>query len=94
MPDPSFSFGFMIATLYGAGFHLVWGGGAHRLLLFLVAGWLGFAFGHIVGVLFEITMLSVGALRFLPASVAALLILFAAQSLTGTKRQRSSTRSR
>src|SRR5262249_27041139 len=42
MPSPSVTFGFILATLYGALFHLVLGGNARQLALYLLAGWLGF----------------------------------------------------
>ena len=49
--------GFFIATAYGAGFHLLMGGGARRLLLYVGASWLGFSIGHLVGDVLNITLL-------------------------------------
>jgi hypothetical protein len=82
LPGPSLTFGFVLATLMGAGFHLIMGGAAHRLALFIVAGWLGFAVGHIIGVLFSVTLFSIGSLHFFSAAVGASLTLFIAHSLT------------
>ncbi len=82
MPSPTLTFGFILATLYGAGFHIIIGGGAHRLVAFLAAGWVGFALGHIVGVLFDVTLGSIGAIRLLSASIAALFALLFAHALT------------
>lgn len=96
MPGPTFTFGFIIATLLGAGFHLVFGGAAHRLALFLIVGWIGFAVGHIVGVLFEVNLFNVGSLRLLSALIGSFLLLIAANSLTTTKKtsRKSISRSR
>jgi hypothetical protein len=67
VPGPTLTFGFVIATLIGAGFHLVLGGDARRLAMFLIAGWIGFALGQLVGdiVGFEIVLgfLDVGPLH-------------------------------
>jgi hypothetical protein len=85
MPSPSVTFGFIIATLYGAVFHLIVGGDARRLALFLVAGWLGFALGHIFGVLFAVTVFSIGPLRMFSATLGAWLALLAARILTDSQ---------
>ena len=50
MTIPSLLFAFLIASLYGALYHLIRGGGLGRLLLFLIFGWAGFAIGHLVGI--------------------------------------------
>jgi hypothetical protein len=60
---------FTLATLYGAGFHLWQGGGARRLALYLLAGWLGFTLGQIVGDWLHIGMLKVGSLQLLTATL-------------------------
>jgi uncharacterized membrane protein YeaQ/YmgE (transglycosylase-associated protein family) len=72
---------FSLATLYGAGFHLVQGGGSRRLALYLLAGWLGFTLGHFVGDALGITVLKVGALNMFSASVGSLVALLAARWL-------------
>lgn len=50
MTIPSLIFAFLIASLYGALYHLIRGGRLGRLLLFLILGWIGFALGHLVGI--------------------------------------------
>ena len=82
MPSPSVTFGFILATLYGATFHLIFGGDARRLALFLLAGWLGFALGHIFGVLFAVNVFSIGPLHIFSATLGAWSALFAARFLT------------
>jgi uncharacterized membrane protein YeaQ/YmgE (transglycosylase-associated protein family) len=77
-----------MATLYGALFHLILGGDARRLALFLLAGWLGFAVGHVVGILLGIEIFALGALRMLPATIGAFVTLFAVRALTTGQRRR------
>ena len=72
--------GFLLATLYGAGFHLVMGGRPRKIILYLVASWIGFAIGHFVGDFFGIEVLKLGAVHLLTASlgswIALLLVWF------------------
>ncbi|MBK8134467.1 MAG: hypothetical protein KA401_02085 [Anaerolineae bacterium] len=88
MPSPGLIFAFVMATLYGALFHLVLGGDARRLALFLLAGWLGFALGHILGVVLGIEIFSLGGLRMLAATVGSFFTLFAMRALTTGQRRR------
>jgi uncharacterized membrane protein YjjP (DUF1212 family) len=92
VPGPSLIFSFLLATLIGAGFHLIFGGDARRLAFFLIAGWVGFALGHLFGVLFELDFFNVGALRALPAALGALMTLGVAHVLTSgqSRRRRAS----
>lgn len=85
MPSPNTLFGFIIATLLGAAFHLVMGGDARRLALFLLAGWLGFSLGQILGTILEINLLSIGTLRIVPAVIGALTALLIAHILTNNR---------
>ncbi len=88
MPSPSVVFGFILATLYGAIFHFILGGDARRLALFLLAGWLGFTLGHIFGVIFGVSALSIGPLRAFSATLGAWLALLAARLLTSSRLSR------
>ncbi|MFW5771809.1 MAG: hypothetical protein ACOCZH_00695 [Phototrophicaceae bacterium] len=92
MPGPTLTFGFVFATLLGALFHLMLGGDVRRLALFLLAGWVGFALGHLAGVAFGVSLFSVGALRMLPATIGALALLVLAHALTSRTAKRRSTR--
>lgn len=88
MPNPIFTFAFIIATLYGASFHFVMGGGARRLALFLLTAWAGFLLGHYIGIAFEIEIVKIGALRLVPATVSAFtLLIFAHIFTSGRTRQ-------
>jgi uncharacterized membrane protein YjjP (DUF1212 family) len=85
LPGPTLTFAFILATLIGALFHLIVGGDARRLALFLLAGWLGFAVGHVVGVALEIDLFNIGTLRALPAGVGSLIALVVALLLTAQR---------
>ncbi|NJL94672.1 MAG: hypothetical protein HC915_13590 [Anaerolineae bacterium] len=65
----------MLATLFGASAHFILGGDARRLALFLLAGWLGFALGQILGDLLMLSAGEVGAVNFCPATSGAYLAL-------------------
>jgi uncharacterized membrane protein YjjP (DUF1212 family) len=82
LPGPTLTFGFVLATLIASSFHLLVGGGARRLALFLLVGWLGFALGHIIGIVFEIDIFNIGALRLFPALVVTGLLLFFAHRIS------------
>jgi uncharacterized membrane protein YeaQ/YmgE (transglycosylase-associated protein family) len=82
MPGPSIAFGFVLATLYGSVFHLISGGDARRLALFLLAGWVGFALGHITGDLLNVEVLDIGSLNMLNATLGALIALLLARFFT------------
>ncbi len=92
MPGPTLTFAFMIATLLGAGFHFIVGGDIRRLAMFLLAAWVGFALGHMLGALFEINILNIGTLRVVSAAAGALVALIAAFVLTAGRAQRSAQR--
>jgi uncharacterized membrane protein YeaQ/YmgE (transglycosylase-associated protein family) len=80
---------FTLATLYGAGFHLWQGGGARRLALYLLAGWLGFLIGHFAGDALGIHLLKVGALNAFSATIGSVIALAAARMLVTTDTQTS-----
>jgi hypothetical protein len=82
VPGPSVVFSFILATLYGAAFHLVSGGDARRLALFLLAAWLGFGLGHVFGETFNVTLMDIGPLHMLTATMGAWLALVVARILT------------
>lgn len=75
--------GFLLATAYGAGFHLLLGGPARRIILYLVAAWIGFALGHVVGDLINLNWLRLGALQLFSASVGAWVALLISWWLAG-----------
>ena len=82
MPNPIFIFAFVIATMYGLVFHVIMGGGARRMVLFIVTGWLGFLLGQYIGGYLGATLLKVGVLHLLPATLCAFALLTFAHILT------------
>lgn len=81
MTIPTLLLAFTLATLYGAGFHVWQGGGARRLALYLLAGWLGFVLGQLLGNVFKIQFMLIGALNVIPATLGSAIALFAARWL-------------
>ena len=90
MPLPSVLFGFLVSTLYGAVFHLWRGGGAGRLLLYLISGWLGFWAGHLLAAQIGWTFFSLGVLHLGLATVTSIVFIFVGHWLSlvdvGTKK--------
>lgn len=95
MPGPTITFGFVLATLFGAAFHLLVGGDARRLAMFLLAGWLGFALGQLAGDIFQISLLDVfniGPLNMVPAVIGSGIALVFTLVVTGRSGKRRSDR--
>ncbi len=67
--------GFLLATIYGAVFHLFVGGPARRIILYVLASWVGFTIGHFVGDLLGIELLKLGAIHLFSASLGAWIAL-------------------
>lgn len=77
--------GFLVASAYAALFHLIIGGPIRRLLLYLIAAWLGFAVGQFAGSLVSMDLFKVGTLHLLTASVGAWFALLLSWWLAGTR---------
>ena len=67
--------GFLLATIYGAAFHLLMGGPPRKLLLYVIASWIGFAVGHFIGDLLAFEVLKLGTIHLLAASLGSWLAL-------------------
>ncbi|MGD2077012.1 MAG: hypothetical protein PVH18_01415 [Chloroflexota bacterium] len=67
--------GFLLSTIYGALFHLIVGGRPRKLLLYVIASWVGFALGHFLGDLLGFELLKLGAIHLLAASIGSWLAL-------------------
>lgn len=68
-------FAFLLATAYGAGFHLLMGGPARRIPVYVVSAWVGFALGHFIGVVLGITWFKLGTVYLLTASLGSWAVL-------------------
>ena len=75
--------GFLLATAYGAGFHFLVGGPARRLFVYIIAAWLGFIAGHIIGDILNVEFLKLGALHLFTASLGSWLALTGSWWLMG-----------
>lgn len=76
-------FGFLLATAYGAGFHVLVGGPARHIPLYLLVAWVGFAIGHFAGDYLNIEWLRLGVVHLLPASLGAWIGLVLSRWLVG-----------
>ncbi|MEM7331833.1 MAG: hypothetical protein AAF490_07065 [Chloroflexota bacterium] len=61
--------GFLLSTAFGSGFHVMMGGPARRILLYVFAAWIGFALGHFIGDLLNISVFQLGTLHLFSASL-------------------------
>jgi hypothetical protein len=75
MTIPILVFGALLASLYGAVFHLWRDGGLGRLILYLVLSWAGFAAGELLGRALGWSFWSVGSLHLGMASVGSIVFL-------------------
>lgn len=75
MTIPSALLGMLIATLYGAVFHLWRGGGIGRLILYIMLAWIGFWVGQVIGTQLGWSFASIGPLRLGTATLSTLLFL-------------------
>ena len=78
--------GFLLATAYGAGFHLLLGGSLGKIILYLLAAWIGFALGHFVGDFLDMELLKLGAVHLFTASIGAWIALIASRFLSTRQR--------
>lgn len=75
--------GFLLASIYGAAFHLIFGGPLRRLFLYLVAAWLGFFIGQFIGDFLNFELLKLGKIHLAAASAGAWIMLLGAWWLAG-----------
>lgn len=77
MTLPTIILGFIISTLFGALFHLWRGGGAVRLLFYLLLGWVGFWLGQGFASKLGWTFDKLGPIHIGTASLGSILFLLA-----------------
>lgn len=69
---------FLLATAYGAAFHLIMGGPVRHVLVFVIAAWIGFTAGHFLGDFLNVDILDLGAINLFSASMGAWVALLVA----------------
>ena len=79
--------GFLLATAYGSGFHFILGGPARRILLYVLAAWIGFAIGHFLGDFFNVEVFKLGALHLFSASLGSWIALIVSRWLAVKEEQ-------
>jgi hypothetical protein len=75
MTAPALFYSFLLATFWGAAFHLWKGGSGGRLLFLLVLSWVGFYLGHRAGTFWNIQFLMIGPIQGGFGSLGSLLLL-------------------
>ncbi len=85
MPSPAVVLSFILATLYGAACHLIFGGNARRLALLLLASWLGFTLGQVFGAILGVELFSIGPVNTFAATLGSVLALIVTLLLTGKR---------
>ena len=82
MTTPAYLIAIILATLYGALFHLYKGGNASKMLLYLVSSWMGFIIGHNISRVVASSIYSIGPLNAGMASIGSGLALVLAHWLS------------
>lgn len=77
MSLPAIFFGMILATIYGAAYHLLRGGGLGRLIFDLLLAWVGFWLGQFIAEMLGIHIFRVGQINLAAASIISLLFLIA-----------------
>ena len=90
MSIPALILGFVIASLYGALYHLMRDGGIWRLMFYLVLAWAGFTTGHFVGAWLGWEFFPLGLLNLGTATLGSLVFLGAGDWLSHIERPRKS----
>ena len=73
--SPGLALSVLIATAYGAAFHLWRGGGIRVLLRYLIAAWAGFAAGQVVGWLGGWEFLMLGQVHMLEGTLGSIVLM-------------------
>lgn len=79
--SPPFVLSVLVSTALAALFNLWQGGSARDLGLYLVAGWLGFAVGELIGDWIGLNLLMIGEVHMAEACLTCGLLLFLARWL-------------
>lgn len=75
--------GFLLSSIYGAAFHLIFGGSLKRILVYLMAAWAGFFIGQFIGDFLNFEFLKLGKIHLVSASIGAWVMLLVTWWLIG-----------
>ncbi|HQJ32436.1 MAG TPA: hypothetical protein PLO13_03690 [Anaerolineaceae bacterium] len=73
----TYIFGWVMATLLGAVFHLWKDGGFWKLVIYIVLSWIGFFLGHLIAKSAGFNFMNVGSLYLGGGIIGSIIILFA-----------------
>jgi len=73
----TYIFGWVMATLLGAVFHLWKDGGFWKLVIYIVLSWIGFFLGHFIAKSAGFNFMNVGSLYLGGGIIGSIIILFA-----------------
>lgn len=80
--SPAFTFSIILATLYGLILHLIVGGEWRLLVIYILSSWVGFGIGQGVGQVMHTTIVPIGQINVMLATLGAFIALAAAFILT------------
>jgi uncharacterized membrane protein YeaQ/YmgE (transglycosylase-associated protein family) len=73
----TYIFGWILATLLGAVFHLWKDGGFWKLVIYIVLSWIGFFLGHLIAKSAGFNFMNVGSLYLGGGIIGSIIVLFA-----------------
>jgi hypothetical protein len=81
MPFPSLLLSFLLGSLYGVAFYFVFGRGWLALGVYWAAALIGFALGQFLSSALSFSLLPIGSVNAIEASVTSLILLFLTRTL-------------
>ncbi|MDL1896577.1 hypothetical protein FBQ82_09905 [Anaerolineae bacterium CFX7] len=78
---PTLALAFVIASIIGLAFYLVFGHGWLRLVVYWLVAVFGFFVGQILGALFQFSLLPIGSVNLLEGTIACLIALFVTRAV-------------
>lgn len=93
MTLPALIIAALVASLYGALYHLIRGGGPGRLLLYLMLSWIGFTLGHLAGIWLGWLFFPLGTINLGLSTLGSVLVLVVGDWITRVNVGGSASRS-
>ena len=91
MTFPALLLGMLFSTLYGSLFHLFRGGGAGRLIYYIILSWIGFWLGQFVATQIGINLFNFGPLHLGFATISSWIFLALGHWLSLTNQDKDET---